>query len=40
LVHRLLQSLQGEKLVEKKGQRYVITAKGKKTLDEAAAAPL
>jgi hypothetical protein len=40
LVHRLLKSLQGDKLVEKKGRRYVITSKGKKALDEAAAEPM
>jgi hypothetical protein len=40
LVHRTLLSLKGDKLVEKKGRRYVITAKGKKALDEAADRPM
>jgi predicted transcriptional regulator len=40
LVYRLLKSLQGDKLVEKKGQRYVITSKGKKALEEAADRPM
>jgi hypothetical protein len=35
LVQRLLTALKNEKLVEKKGDRYVITSKGQKTVDEA-----
>jgi Bifunctional DNA primase/polymerase, N-terminal/AAA domain/Primase C terminal 2 (PriCT-2) len=39
LVYRLLQGLLKEKLVEKKGQRYVITRKGRTEINEAADDP-